>query len=240
MEKLEHFDEIPERAMVICAHPDDAEIGAGGTTAKWADQGCEISYVVCTTGSSGSNDEDMTSDRIVDIRRREQQEAASVIGVKNLVMLPYPDGHLEANREFLGEVVKAIRAHRPDVVFTHDPFRSNGFNHRDHRNTGITVQDAVYPYARDHLHFPEQIALGLEPYKVGDVFFWHADNPNVVVDITSSIDQRIDALSRHRSQVPGLSTQAGSDRGIRDRARRAAEGMPFEYGEAFRRISARR
>ena len=240
MEQLEQFDEIPERAMVVCAHPDDAEIGAGGTTARWAAAGCEISYVVCTTGSSGSNDEDMTSDRIVDIRRREQEEAASVIGVKNLVMLPYPDGHLEANREFLGEVVKAIRAHRPDVVFTHDPFRSNGFNHRDHRNTGITVQDAVYPYARDHLHFPEQVALGLEPYKVRDVFFWHADNPNVVVDITDSIDRRIDALSRHRSQVPGLSTQAGSDRGIRDRARRAADGMPFEYGEVFRRISTRR
>ncbi len=240
MEKLEHFEEIPERAMVICAHPDDAEIGAGGTTAKWAAQGCEITYVVCTTGSSGSNDEGMTSDRIVQIRRREQEEAASVIGVKSLVMLPYPDGHLEANREFLGEVVKAIRAHRPDIVFTHDPFRTNGFNHRDHRNTGITVQDAVYPYARDHLHFPEQIALGLEPHKVGDVFFWHADHPNVVVDVTSSIDQRIDALSRHRSQVPGLSSQAGSDRGIRDRARRAADGMPFEYGEVFRRISARR
>ena len=240
MAKLEQFDEIPERAMVVCAHPDDAEIGAGGTTARWAEAGCEISYVVCTTGSSGSNDEDMTSDRIVEIRRKEQEEAAAIIGVKNLVMLPYPDGHLEANREFLGEVVKAIRAHQPEVIFTHDPFRFDGFNHRDHRNTGITVQDAVYPYARDHLHFPEQVRLGLEPYKVRDVFFWHSDEPNVVVDITTSIDRRIDALSKHSSQVPGLSRQSGSDRGIRDRARRAAEGMPFEYGEIFRRISMRR
>ncbi len=237
---MEQFDEIPERAMVVCAHPDDAEIGAGGTTALWAENGCEISYVVCTTGSSGSNDEEMTSDRIVDIRRKEQEEAASVIGVTNLVMLPYPDGHLEANREFLGEIVKTIRAHRPDVIFTHDPFRFNGFNHRDHRNTGITVQDAVYPYARDHLHFPEQVAKGLEPHKVRDVFFWHSDNPNVVIDITTSIDRRIDALSRHRSQVPGLSSRSGSDRGIRNRARAVAEGMPFEYGEAFRRISTRR
>ena len=240
MEQLEQFDEIPERAMVVCAHPDDAEIGAGGTTSRWAAAGCEISYVVCTTGSSGSNDEAMTQARIVDIRRKEQEEAAAVIGVTSLVMLPYPDGHLEANREFLGEVVKAIRTHRPDVIFTHDPFRFNGINHRDHRNTGITVQDAVYPYARDHLHFPEQIAQGLEPYKVRDVFFWHADQPNVVVDITPSIDQRIEALSRHRSQVPGLSSRSGSDRGIRDRSRRVAEGMPFEYGEAFRRISTRR
>ena len=238
--QLEQFDEIPERAMVVCAHPDDAEIGAGGTTSLWAANGCEISYVVCTTGSSGSNDEGMTSDRIVDIRRREQEEAAAVIGVSNLVMLPYPDGMLEANREFLGDIVKAIRTHRPDVIFTHDPFRFDGFNHRDHRNTGITVQDAVYPYARDHLHFPEQLKDGLEPYIVSDVCFWHADKPNVVVDITTSIDNRIDALSKHASQVPGLTRQSGSDRGIRDRARSVAEGMPFEYGEAFRRVSARR
>ena len=238
--QLERFDEIPERAMVVCAHPDDAEIGAGGTTSLWAANGCEISYVVCTTGSSGSNDESMTSDRIVEIRRKEQEEAAKVIGVKNLTMLDHPDGELEADRVLLGELVKAIRMYRPDVVFTHDPFRMNGFNHRDHRNAGISVQDAVYPYARDHLHFPEHLDEGLEPYKVQHVFFWHADNPNVVVDITTSIDNRIDALSRHESQVPGLSRQSGSDRGIRDRARSAAEGMPFEYGEVFRRISTRR
>lgn len=238
--QLEHFDEIPERAMVVCAHPDDAEIGAGGSTALWARNGCEISYVVCTTGSSGSNDEAMTSDRIVEIRRKEQEDAAAVIGVKNLLMLDHPDGELEADRIFLGEMVKAIRTFRPEVIFTHDPYRINGFNHRDHRNAGITVQDAVYPYARDHLHFPEHIEEGLEPYIVSDVFFWHADNPNTVVDITESIDIRIDALSMHASQVPGLSRQSGSDRGIRDRARSAAEGMPFEYGEAFRRISARR
>ena len=238
--QLEQFDEIPERAMVVCAHPDDAEIGAGGTASLWAANGCEISYVVCTTGSSGSNDEGMTSERIVEIRRQEQAAAAAVIGVSSLVMLPYADGMLDANREFLGDIVKAIRTHQPDVIFTHDPFRFKGFNHRDHRNTGITVQDAVYPYARDHLHFPEQLVDGVEPYKVRDVFFWHSDEPNVVVNITTSIDNRIDALSRHESQVPGLSRQSGSDRGMRNRARSVAEGMGFEYGEAFRRISTRR
>lgn len=232
--------EIPERAMVVCAHPDDAEIGAGGTSARWAANGCEITYVICTNGSSGSNDLDMTSDRIVQIRNEEQREAAAVIGVKNVVFLDHPDGELEADRNLLREMVEAIRTYRPDAVFTHDPFRLAGFNHRDHRNAGITVQDAVYPYARDHLHFPELAQRGITPHKVGDVYYWHADTPNCIVDVTDSIDTRIDALSRHRSQVPGLSLGQDSDRRIRDRAREAAKGAPFEYGEAFRHIAARR
>ena len=232
--------DIPARAMVVCAHPDDAEIGAGGTTALWSAAGCEITYVICTNGSSGSNDLDMTSDRIVQIRNEEQREAANVIGVKNVVFLDHPDGELEADRELLREIVEAIRTHRPDAVFTHDPFRLSGFNHRDHRNAGITVQDAVYPYARDHLHFPELNDRGITPHKVSDLYYWHADTPNCIVDITDSIDVRIDALSRHRSQVPGLSLGQDSDRRIRDRAREAAGDLPFEYGEAFRRISARR
>lgn len=232
--------DIPERAMVVCAHPDDAEIGAGGTSARWAANGCEITYVICTNGSSGSNDLEMTSDRIVQIRNDEQREAAQVIGVKNVVFLDHPDGELEADRTLLREIVEAIRTYRPDAVFTHDPFRQSGFNHRDHRNAGITVQDAVYPYARDHLHFPELTDQGITPHKVGDLYYWHADTPNCIVDVTDSIDVRIDALSRHRSQVPGLSLGKDSDRRIRDRAREAANGAPFEYGEAFRHIAARR
>ena len=152
---MEIFDEIPERAMVVFAHPDDAELGAGGTSATWARAGCEISYVQCTSGSSGSNDPSMTSTDVVPIRAAEQRAAADVIGVKNLVVLDHPDGELEADRTFLGEVVRAIREHRPNVVLCHDPHRFSGFNHRDHRSVGITVMDAIYPYARDHLHFPE-------------------------------------------------------------------------------------
>lgn len=237
---LQIVDDVPERAMVVCAHPDDAEIGAGGTSALWASKGCEVTYVVCTNGSSGSNDPEMTSERIIEIRNDEQREAAEVIGVKNVVFLDHPDGQLEADRVLLAELVQVIRTYKPDAIFTHDPFRMSGFNHRDHRNAGITVQDAVYPYARDHLHFPELAEKGIEPHKVRDVYYWHADQPNCVIDVTSSIETRIDALSRHRSQVPGLSLGDDADRRIRDRARDAAKSAPFEYGEAFRRISARR
>ncbi len=237
---LEVITDIPQRAMVVCAHPDDAEIGAGGVSGLWAQNGCEVTFVVCTNGSSGSNDQEMTAHQIVGIRQREQQAAADVIGVSNLIMMEHADGCLEADLSFLEEIVRVIREFRPDTIFTHDPFRTNGFNHRDHRMTGITVQDAVYPYARDHLHFAQHIERGLQPHKVKDLMFWHSDRPNAIVDITSSIDKRIEGLSRHASQVPGLVSGTSSDRRIRERAAKIAADHSFQYGEAFRRISARR
>ena len=237
--KYEVIEEAPERAMVIFAHPDDAEIGAGATTALWASGGTKITYVQCTTGSSGSNDLTMTSDRIVEIRTDEQRAAADAIGVGDIVLLEHPDGEVEADRAFLGEIVHALRKYRPEVVFTHDHYRTNGFQHRDHRNVGLTVQDAIYPYARDHLHFPEQLIDGIEPHKVRHLFYWGTDRANVIVDVSKSVDTKINALAEHNSQIPGLSFGSDTDLRMRGRHRNAAKGYGFEYGEAFRRLTAR-
>ncbi|MEX0762603.1 MAG: PIG-L deacetylase family protein [Dehalococcoidia bacterium] len=238
--QMEVIDEVPESAMVVFAHPDDAEIGAGATAALWAQAGCEITYVQCTSGSSGSNDRTMTSDKIVQIRAAEQKAAADTIGVKHSVVLNHPDGGLEADRIFLGELVRAIRQYRPHTVFCHDPYRMNGFQHRDHRHVGITTMDAIYPYARDHLHFPEQVEKeGLEPHKVRQLLMWGADEPNAIVDVSESVDRQIDALSKHESQIPGLDRGSEIDVRIRDRHKLVAEGFPFKYGEGFRRLLAR-
>ena len=237
----EVVDTIPSSAMVVFAHPDDAEIGAGATTAKWARQGCKITYVLCTTGSSGSDDRSMQSEGIVPIRAAEQRAAADHIGVGEIVALDHPDGELEADREFLGELVRAIRTHRPEVVFTHDPYRLGGFQHKDHRNAGLTTMDAIYPYARDHLHFPEQLDEdGLEPFKVSELYFWGADNPGVIVDVSDTVETQIEALKKHESQVGGLATNSTVDTRIRERSSRIATGYSFRYGEAFRRLLARR
>jgi LmbE family N-acetylglucosaminyl deacetylase len=239
-EPLELIDAVPERAMIVFAHPDDGELGAGGVVAAWSAQGCEVTMTVCTTGSSGSNDRAMTSAEIVPVRQAEQRAAAAVAGARNVEFLDHPDGGLEADRVFLGEIVRLIRKHRPEVVFCHDPHRINGFNHRDHRMVGVTVLDAVYPYARDHLHFPEQIEEGgLQPYKVREVLMWGADYPDVIIDTTSGIDRQIEALHQHESQVGGLSGGPAVGDRLRDRARAAADGFQFEYGQAYRRLIAR-
>ena len=136
---MREFTDIPRTAMVVFAHPDDAEIGTGATVAKWVSKGTEVVYVLATTGSSGSNDLSMTSEKIVDIRSNEQIEAANSIGVKEIVSLGYVDGELESSRSLLSDLVYNIRKFKPEIIFTHDPFRMKSFLHRDHRNLGFSV-----------------------------------------------------------------------------------------------------
>jgi LmbE family N-acetylglucosaminyl deacetylase len=133
--------------------------------------------------------------------------------------------------------------YRPHTVFVHDPHRTKGFQHRDHRHAGIATMDAVYPYARDHLHFPEHLTRdGLEPQRVRELWYWGTDHPNVIVDVTDSIDRQIAALIRHESQMPGFNVPAGQTIGarVRKNAAELATGYGFEYGAVFRRLLARR
>jgi len=240
--KLTIVNDVPERAMVVFAHPDDAEIGAGGVVARWVAAGCEVTYVLCTDGQAGTADRSLTPAELARKRAGEQRAAADFMGVASVVMLGHPDGALEETREFLGDVVRAIRRHRPDVVFTHDPYRIRGFQHRDHRKAGIVTTDAVYPYARDHLHFPEHLAEGLEPHKVRELWYWGMDEPDVIVDVTATIDRQIAALVRHESQVPGFNVPPGQTIGerVKRNAAEVAAGYGFEHGAVFRRLVARR
>jgi LmbE family N-acetylglucosaminyl deacetylase len=239
---LEVVTAVPERAMVVFAHPDDAEIGSGGVIARWIAAGCEVAYVLCTTGDAGTADRALSPTQLMERRAAEQRAAADAMGVKHLTMLGYPDGQLEDTREFLGDVVRAIRTYRPHTVFVHDPYRIKNFQHRDHRKAGLVTTDAVYPYARDHLHFAEQVAMeGLEPHKVRELWYWGADENEIIVDVTEGIDKQIAALVRHESQMPGFNVPKGETIGqrVKQRAAELAEGYGFTYGAAFRRLIAR-
>lgn len=192
-----------KRALVVAAHPDDPDFGAGGTAALWSRAGWEFYYLVCTDGSKGTADPEMTPERLIPLRREEQRNAARVLGVKDCFFLDHVDGELTVNRTLLGQIVWHIRKLKPDAVFTHslDVIQRNAFiNHADHRATGQTAVDAVYPTARDFLNFPEHLAAGLEPHKVRDLYLWGANDSNFEVDISEVVETKIAALLEHRSQ----------------------------------------
>lgn len=188
--------------LIIAAHPDDCEVGCGGSAAKWASEGHNVVLCVATNGDKGSDDPEMTSDRLIALRDREQRDAARELGIQEVVILPNGDGELNDNREFRGALVRLIRTHRPDRVVTHNPYH---WQHRDHRMTGQVTLDAVFPYARDHLHYPELSAEGLMPHKTAEVYLWAGMDPtdrewDVEEDITGFLEAKMNALTRHTSQ----------------------------------------
>ena len=192
------------RALVVAAHPDDPDFGAGGTAALWSNDGWEFYYLVCTDGSKGSSDPTMTRERLVSLRREEQRVAARRLGVRDVFFLDYEDGELAYSRQLVGDVVRYIRLIKPYAVFTHDPesviVRDSFINHVDHRTTGLAAIDAVYPAARDRLNFPEQIEEGLEPHAVKEIYIWTFANTNFTVDITPVVELKISALLEHKTQ----------------------------------------
>jgi LmbE family N-acetylglucosaminyl deacetylase len=221
--------------MVIAPHPDDSEFGVAGTAARLAKEGKKVVYVICTNGNKGSSDRKMTPEKLIKIREKEQKAAAAVLGVSEVVFLGFGDQELEDNHEFRKEVVRVIRQYKPHVVATADPYRKYMW-HRDHRITGIVTADAVYPFARDHMAYPELLEQGYEPHKVKEMWFWSSDDPNFRSDITDTIDLKLEALACHKSQF-----DVGKE--MKDRltgmAKMSAKGEKFQYAEAFHRVELR-
>jgi len=222
------------QVMVITPHPDDAEYGVAGTVARWTRQGKDIIYVVCTNGDKGTKDANMKPEVLVRIREQEQLAAAKLLGVREVIFLHYPDQALEDTPEFRKELVRLIRTYRPETVVTADPYRRYIW-HRDHRITGQAVLDAVFPYARDILSYPELLEQGLQPHKVREILLWGTEDPNYRSDITDTFDIKIAALRCHESQV-GERLSRDLEQRLRQRHKVMAEGEDFELAEAFHRV----
>jgi LmbE family N-acetylglucosaminyl deacetylase len=178
----------------------------------------------------------MTPERLAEIREAEQRAAGAILGVRNFEFMGYPDAYLQHTLELRRDVTRLIRKHRPEVVITFDPtarfFGENYPNHPDHRCAGDVTVDAVFPTARDRLTFPELLDEGYEPHKVAQLWLGGTEKPTVVVDITETLALKQQALLAHPSQLGPDIAEFAIEMG-----RGGADGQPFEYGEAFRRIT---
>ncbi len=237
---MEELDFKGKSVLVVGAHPDDNDFGAGATVAKAARQGAEVRYLIATTGQRGSSDETMTPEILSEIRKKEQGDAAGVLGVREVLFLHYVDGELNPDLRLKEEVVMSLRRLRPDIVFTMDPsfyyFKDFGFvNHSDHRAIGEATLDACYPLARDLLSFPQHIKAGLHPHKVKEILLhsFVPENANFYVDVTDTYDLKIKALSLHKSQVPDIRKL---EQRMRERAEAAGRLGGCRYAEAFVRL----
>ncbi len=221
--------------MVIAPHPDDSEVGTGGTVARLTGEGKRVVYIICTNGNKGSSDRTITPEKLAGIREKEQRAAAAVLGVTEVVFLGYPDQGLDDTAEFRKALVRVIRQYRPYVVATSDPYRKYMW-HRDHRICGQVAADAVFPFARDHMAYPDLLAEGLEPFKVREMWFWGTDDPNFRSDITDTLEKKMEALACHKSQFEMSHQMRERMAGM---AKMNAKGEKFELAEAFHRVEMR-
>lgn len=227
----------PDRVLVVAAHPDDIEFGAAGTVARWVHEGAAVRYLVVTRGDKGSDDPMTDPAALATMREREQRAAAATIGVAGVDFLDEPDGQVQPSLDLRERITRAIRSFRPEIVMTHDPtvlFVNNEWvNHPDHRAVGQVTVDAVFPTARDPLNFREHLEIGLQPWKVAELFLWSTNEANQLVDVGDCLEAKIAALSRHASQFRHFEETA---RWVRRQAEELGERAGYRAAEGFRRV----
>lgn len=223
--------------MVIAGHPDDADFGPAGTAAAWIDAGSTGWLVCCTSGDAGGEDPDADPLELAALREREQHAAADIIGYAGITFLHMPDGALANDLALREHLVREIRTFKPDAVLATDPtvifYRDGGVNHTDHREAGLAAVDAVYPAARNPMAFPSLAKSGLAAHRVRRLYLFWPNEPNVRVDVSTTIDRKIAALAAHASQIR---EPAKLEERIRSWAAEEGEPIGVAAGEALRMI----
>jgi len=229
------------KVMVVSAHPDDPDFGAGGSIARLADSGAEVTYVIVTDGRQGGEDPRQKDSELVAIRAREQRAAAKVLGVKRVEFLGYKDGHLSPDLKLRRDIVRQIRKYKPELVITHIPGRvldaPMGGSHPDHLAVGEATMAAVYPDSRNPRAFRSLLKEGFQPHEVKEVWipFWTLGD--YLVDITPTLDRKIEALRKHRSQVSKPGREWDFEKFMRKRHRDVGKKAGYQYAESFKRIT---
>jgi len=231
-------------AMVIVAHPDDAEFGSGGTVATWIREGWEIYYVICTDATGGGPDDatdvgPAARRKVSETRKSEQRAAGAVLGLKDVFFLDYPDGLLQPTIELRRDLVRLLRRYRPSRVICQSPERTwtpayyIGRYHADHLAAGQTTLAAIYPMSQNPWDFPELLEEGLAPHKIKDIYIMGAPVVNYFVDISDVMDIKIEALLCHASQFVGRMEQM--EEIVRTRSADLGTKYGVAYAEEFHR-----
>jgi LmbE family N-acetylglucosaminyl deacetylase len=196
-------DEI-KRVLVVMAHPDDCDFGAGGTIAQWSAKGIQVSYCIITNGDQGGEESGIPLEEMAQVRQKEQRDAGAALGVSDITYLNYRDGWLMPSIELRKEIVKAIRIAKPDRMVVQSPERNWErifASHPDHLAAGETAIQAVYPDARNPYAFTDLKEAGFEPWRVREVWMTGSPTPNHFVDITDTFNKKMAALHAHVSQT---------------------------------------
>ena len=224
------------QVMVVAAHPDDIERHGGGAVAHWTREGCGVVFVLCTSGNRGSDDPEITPEQLATLREAEQREAAALVGVTEVLFLRHEDGGLPfVLPQLREELVRLLRTYRPERVLTHDFFAHSSSLpyqlHPDHRAAGDAALQAAYPCAGGPLFYPAQVAAGLKPHKVRELYLFMTDAPDTFVDVTDTFETKLQTVRAHRSQH-----SAALEQRLRERAEALGRAQGMRLAEGFKSV----
>ena len=235
--------EIPEgvtRALVVTAHPDDVDFGAGGTVMALIKAGVQVTFCICTDGDAGGFDDSTDRSEIPAIRRAEQVAAAAVYGVTDVRFLGYKDGYLEPSHDVQRDIVRVMRQVQPQLVLTQSPERNwerLPASHPDHMAAGEATARALYPAVRNPYAYPElRDNEGLEAWTVNWLWLQGHVEPNHWIDTTEFFSRKVNALEAHASQTSHMENLEDMLRSWGEMQAAAAEFETGRLAEAFRQI----
>ena len=229
----------PVTMVAIVAHHDDIEFGTSGSIAKWIEEGAEVTYVIITDGSAGSNEPGINPKELAETRKAEQLAAAKAVGVKDVRFLGYKDGTLAPTMELRKELTRILREIKPYRVIIQDPstyFFGDGYiNHPDHRAAGEAALYAVFPSSETRPIFSDLLDEGYEPHKVSELFMNITLNPTHFVDISGVWDKKKASLKAHVSQLGADDDfENGAMKFITERNAEGGERVGVQYAEFFK------
>ncbi len=223
-----------ERALVVAAHPDDADFGAAGTIAGWVRAGIEVTLLSLTHGEQGARP-DADIEQLAGLREQEQQAASAELGITDVRFLDgYRDGWVEPSFDLQRDIVAVIRDVRPQRVLCQSPERWYDrlqASHPDHLAAGEATVRACYPAAENPFAWPE---LGSDFWKVGEIWLMAHPMPDHPVDVTDTFEAKVAALRQHSSQT---GHRAELEEFLRDWMARTAQRFDLAEGrlaEAFK------
>ncbi|MBI5029211.1 MAG: PIG-L family deacetylase [Chloroflexi bacterium] len=220
------------RVLGVGAHPDDLEWYAGGTIGKFAREGAEIIFLICTDGDKGSYDPQTDSAQLAAQRRIEQGNAAKEFGVSEIIFLGYADGELQPTLGLRKQLALIYRKYQPDLLLAFDPWKRYEL-HPDHLAAGRAAVDARIA-AKMPLFYPDAREQGLAAWAIGELWLFNADAPNHFIDVSATMEMQRHALEQHRSQTTVWDQAARAF--IENQARENGRAIGMDYAEAFRRI----
>jgi N-acetylglucosamine malate deacetylase 1 len=183
------------RVLVLGAHPDDAEVSAGGLVVRHCQAGSCVRIISVTDGRCGHHE--IPPERLVEVRRQEAHAAGQRVGAEYETW-DFPDGNLQPTLEVRSAIIREIRNFAPDLVLTH---RTNDY-HPDHRAVGLAVQDASYMVTVPHI-CPETPALRSDPVVATMCDLFTRPNPirpDVILDVSPEVDLAVQMAACHASQ----------------------------------------